>query len=378
MIKSVLNCIRKSSKVIHLKSLKPNVCIRGNALVSYITAPFNKNVNLNKISAHSNYQECYIIVKTLQDFGYDVDVIDWSDTSFIPKKKYRVFIDIHSNLERLHSFIPSDCIKILYATGSYWLFQNSSEYKRLMEFYDRNSVSLLPQRQVVPTRSIQYADSVIIIGNDQTVKTYPLKHTRVYKIPISSVVSFPFIKRNYDQVKCNFLWLGSSGAIHKGLDLVIEAFKEMPKFKLYICGNIEAEQDFYEYYRKAIDINDNIHYLGWVDVKSAEFLAVAKNCSALIYPSCAEGQAGSIATCMHAGLIPIISKYSGYDLSNDEGIILDSLTSKSIQNATSSFADTQNDKLRKMSKNIWLNALNNHSTRVYKGHLQTILKDILQ
>lgn len=40
----------------------------------------------------------------------------------------------------------------------------------------------------------------------------------------------------------NFLWLGSRGAVLKGLDLVLEAFARMPD--LQVSGPVEDEADF--------------------------------------------------------------------------------------------------------------------------------------
>lgn len=34
----------------------------------------------------------------------------------------------------------------------------------------------------------------------------------------------------------NFLWFGSVGLIHKGLDIVIDAFKELPDLSLNVYG----------------------------------------------------------------------------------------------------------------------------------------------
>ncbi len=38
----------------------------------------------------------------------------------------------------------------------------------------------------------------------------------------------------------------------------------------------------------------NIEAIGWVDVGSERFREIANGCAALIYPSCSEGQAGSV------------------------------------------------------------------------------------
>ena len=43
----------------------------------------------------------------------------------------------------------------------------------------------------------------------------------------------------------HFLFLGGTrGAVHKGLDLLIDAFQQEPDLHLYICGKHHLEQDF--------------------------------------------------------------------------------------------------------------------------------------
>lgn len=52
----------------------------------------------------------------------------------------------------------------------------------------------------------------------------------------------------------------------------------------------------------------------WFRIASdPEFAALTRRCAAVVYPSCSERTAGSVITCLHAGLILIVSKESGVD-----------------------------------------------------------------
>jgi hypothetical protein len=43
--------------------------------------------------------------------------------------------------------------------------------------------------------------------------------------------------------------------VHKGLDLVLEAFADMPEYHLTVCGPIQKEQDFERaYYRELYQV----------------------------------------------------------------------------------------------------------------------------
>src|SRR3989344_6157475 len=117
ILKKIL--LRLSGGVVHLS---PQEKTRGNVLISYITLPF---VASNRIlNAHTNRWECKEIANIFLERGYAVDIIDWTNTTFIPKKKYTYFLDIHSNIERITPLLNKDCIKIFHATTSYWEMQN--------------------------------------------------------------------------------------------------------------------------------------------------------------------------------------------------------------------------------------------------------------
>ena len=123
---------------------------------------------------------------------------------------------------------------------------------------------------------------------------------------------------------------------------------------------MNRESDFEKAYFKELYQSPNIKTLGFVDVCSDQFLKVIKNTCALIYPSCSEGQAGSVITCMHAGLIPIISYESGVDI-EDFGIILKECSINEIIDSIKQLSQKPEMELQKMSKNAWSYARTHHT-----------------
>ena len=95
----------------------------------------------------------------------------------------------------------------------------------------------------------------------------------------------------------------------------------MPQYRLRVCGPVHGEQDFVSAYHKELFETPNIRTIGWVDIGSREFADITKQCIGLIYPSSCEGGGGTVITCMHAGLIPIVSYESSVDL-NGFGVML--------------------------------------------------------
>ena len=149
----------------------------------------------------------------------------------------------------------------------------------------------------------------------------------IYRLPISAPVIYPWPEgKDFEACRRHFLWLGSHGFVHKGLDLVLEAFAAMPEYHLTVCGPTKGEvekefekvlyveKDFEKTFYKELYQTSNIRTVGWVDVASPEFMQIANDCIGLINPSCSEGEGGAVVGCMHAGLIPIVSYESGVDI----------------------------------------------------------------
>ena len=112
--------------------------------------------------------------------------------------------------------------------------------------------------------------------------------------------------------------------------LRLEVFSKLPDFNLTVCGPIEEEQAFVKAYSTELFETANINTVGWVDVISEEFIGIMNKCVALIYPTCSEGGGGSVITCMHGGLIPIVSYEASVDV-NSAGIILKNCSIEEIK-----------------------------------------------
>jgi glycosyltransferase involved in cell wall biosynthesis len=347
---------RLRGRVLHFAA--PNK--KGEALMSYITLPF-LNTSERTLNAHTNRWESMEMVRALVERGYAVDLIDIHDSAFIPKKKYDIFIDNHYQMERLLPHLPPSCVKVFHITTSDWKFQNEAEQRRFDALYERRGVRLRPDRPLQPNRALELCDIASMLGNDVTASTYAYGNKEIIQIPLSTTHTYPSPEqKNFERVKNNFVWFGGAGAIHKGLDLVVEAFAKMPEFNLTICGKLDGETDFKEIYKKELTL-PNIHLAGFMDPGSPEFKNLADNSIALIYPSCAEGQAGSVILCMHAGLIPIISRESGVE-TQDFGVILKENTIEQIMQEVRILALLPAETLRTRATATWHYA-NTHHTR---------------
>lgn len=360
------------------KNIFPKKNYKGYMLLSYLTLPFYKKDDDPIFKTHSNNWECVQIANTFLELGYVVDVIMFNNLNYIPKKKYKVFIDLGYNIERMYSLLNKDCVKIFHITGSHWLDNNMAEYQRLAELRKRRNMILLPRALSKSEYGIEYADMATALGNKYTIDTYKYQGKKIYRIPISSNIEYDFPEnKDVENVKKRYLWLGSVGSVHRGLDLVLEAFYNLPDYELIICGPIKEESDFEKIYYKELYETKNIKTIGWIDVTSSQFKKITDNCVGIIYPSCAEGGGGSVVTCMHAGLIPIVSYESSVDV-EDFGFILKENTIDEIVKTIKLVSSLGINDLKERSFRTWEFARKNHTREKFKLEYRKFVKEILK
>ncbi len=296
------------------------------------------------------------MAQTFLDLGMGVNVIDWHDNRFVPRREYRFLVDIGCNLPRLAPLVGRDCVKLMHATGKHWLFQNRAELERLADLLRRHGAALEPRRQVPTGCAVELADCITVLGNQMTADTFQYAGKPVYRIPLSSAAEFPWDEaKDFDRVRHRFLWLGSGGMVHKGLDLVLEAFAGMPELELVVCGPVDGEADFQKLYHRELYETPNIRTVGWTDVTSSEYAAIARDVVGMVYPSCSEGSAGCVIVGLHAGLIPIVSRETGVDVENF-GIELPRNTIEEIRRAVRSISGHSAAELRQLSRAAWQRA----------------------
>ena len=363
-------------------SLTPGKPSQGNVLLSYYVSPFlrkpGRTVPHSDISYwHPNYWECLQMGRTFLDLGYAVDGIAWTDTTFVPRKDYAIFIDTRWNLQRLAPLFDKDCLKIMHIDVCHILFQNAAEANRLLALQQRKGVTLPPRRFERPNLAIEHADCATILGNEFTINTFRYANKPIYRVPISSTAlhSWPE-EKDFEACRNRFLWLGSRGLVRKGLDLVLDAFADMPEYHLTVCGPIEGEKDFQNAYYKELYQTPNIHTVGWVDTGSQEFIDVTNNCVGLVYPSCAEGQCGGVVTCLHAGLIPIISYESGVDV-HDFGRILKNCSIEEIRGSIRKVSSLSAQELKLMARQAWEFARAYHTRARFAEEYRKVITQIM-
>jgi glycosyltransferase involved in cell wall biosynthesis len=367
-------------KCFRVVSLKPEQPSQGNVLISYRIEPFFLKPGEPIPNDHTWYWECLQIAQTFLDIGYCVDVIQFHNHKFVPQKDYVFFIDVRHRLELLSPLLNKDCVKILHSDTANITFHNAAECNRLLALQQRKGITLSPKRFEPPNLAIEYADCATILGNEFTINTFKYANKPIYRVPISTPEVYPWTEeKDFEACRKHFLWFGSGGLVHKGLDLVLDVFAEMPEYDLTICGPVNKEKDFEKAFYKELYHTPNIHTLGWIDISSSKFIEVANSCVGIIYPSCSEGGGGGVITCMHAGLIPIVSYESSVDVHDDFGVILEESSIEEVKNSIQMIASLSALELKIMARKAWEFVRTNHTRKrfaeSYRNTVDKIITD---
>jgi len=359
-------------------SLEPESKGQGSALLALWLSPFLLKEGEPVPVSHSHYATSLEIARIFLDLGYSIDVIDYLNGGFIPQKRYDFFISFRTNFEKIGKRLNDDCIKVVQLDTAHWLFHNWASLSRGLRLQQRRGVTLKGMKTVDSNMAIEHADYAIIDGNSFAMDTYRYAQKPLFRIPVLTSVVYPWLQnRDFEVCRNSFLWLGSSGLVHKGLDLVLEAFAEMPNCHLYVCGPIHQEEDFQKAYDKELYQTVNIHTIGWVDISSPAFIEIMEKCVGLIFPSCSESQAGSVLTCMHGGLIPIISYESDVEV-DDFGLLLKECSIDEIKNCVGMLSSLPAEKLQRMSRKTWEFARQHYTREMFSEQYRKIVGNILE
>jgi len=359
-------------------SLEPEGTSQGNVLLSYMNEALMLKPGEPVPNTHISFWKSVEMAKTFLELGYSVDVISFGNLGFVPRKNYSVMIDTRYNFQRLAPFLDKKCLKIMHIDTAHMLFHNTAEANRLLALQQRRGVTLKPFRFETPNLAIEHADCATTCGNEFTINTFRYAGKPIYRLPIPVGVSFPWPSgKDFDACRKRFFWFASQGMVHKGLDLVLEAFTEMPEYQLIICGPVEKEPEFVKVYQKELYRTKSIQTVGWLDTDSRQFTDVVNRCVAHVYTSCSEGGGACVVETMHAGLIPIVSYETSVDV-HDFGVMLKSATVEEIKEGVRTIAEMPTVELQRRARKAWEYARENHTREEFAQEYRKTIKTILR
>jgi len=350
------------------------------ALITYVAWPFRANPEELELASHSNGPQALEIAGAFNRLGYIVDIVDWLDTTFVPTVRYDAFFGINDNFGRLLPYMDEKTIRIYYGTGSYWAFEIVAERSRIENLRQRRGVELVLPIRLGANDFVQRADAVIVLGNRFVLDTYRPHNTKLFAIDNSALhTTEPDLEhKDFSSARRNFLWFGSTGLLHKGLDLVLEAFVGLANTHLWVCGPLQSpdEQEFVRVYRHELFHSPNVHPIGWTSIYSEQFIQLAERCGFVVLASCAEGMPGGTLDCMARGLIPLISREAGID-TDRIGITFHENSINTIREVIAQMAAVSPESCRRMAQTAYRQATTRYALETFSRRIEQILEAIL-
>lgn len=343
------------------------------ALISYIN--YNLKNPLNGTLHHTSLIDSSLIIKAFINSDYCIDIVDCLDTNtekLLGNRKYDVIFGFGLPFHKAastHTNIP----RIFYCTEGHPEFSLKAEMERVNYFNSRKKQKAKLRRSgvFIKLEHMEHATDAIILGDPKPFEQLPLPIHTINPTGFTSK-NFVWTKKVFDTSKKNFLWLGSNGAIHKGLDLLLDIFEQQNDIHLHICGLSDKDRPLL----KAFKSKNNIIDYGRIDIQGQTFLELVEKCAFIILPSCSEAMSTSIATGMLHGLIPIVMKNSGFEKLGDNGIFLSSYVIEDMTIEIQKIAQTKSEHLLIQRQKCHLFAHKNFTPNAYNKKITQILNRI--
>jgi hypothetical protein len=121
----------------------------------------------------------------------------------------------------------------------------------------------------------------------------------------------------------------------------------------------------------------NVRVLDWADTRSSSFRALLASHAAIVYPSCSEGGGGSVITCMHGGLVPIVTREASVDV-GDFGFELRSVEISELVAALRHFAALPPSEVSARSRAAWAFARRMHTRENFERTYRRLVLEVFQ
>ena len=292
----------------------------------YLNDWWNPLDRLRKQSAHQNLHQARDIAQILQKRGYACDVVHYKNKQFKVSTPYDLIISHRFDDDFLRIPKPPGARYLCLTTTQAPQINNAIAGRRRDEVCRRRGGELSKCRDVSENLTfLRHADGMASFG-DETVAQGWAKN---FGGPIRTFNNWAFEiprpkEKDWTRAKSGFLFLASGSQVHKGLDLVLEAARDLPEVRIYVCSYFKFEKDFCALYRQELFHSPNVFPIGIVNIRSAQFQRILADTAFAIMPSASDACPGSVVQASYCGLVPVLSRYCGVGW--PEAIFAESLT----------------------------------------------------
>lgn len=308
IIKRLRGIKKKNSnpQFIYNVSIKPETQIK--VLICYVTDPFFIQ-NWEEQTSTRNV-ECAAMIEAFASCNCRIDVCGVNQTQGL-RQDYDLIIGFGAAWRQACQLNPT-ARKVLYLTEKPPTFSHRQESNRVFYLQQRHDIKTSVTRSgfYFTDEDLELCDTIICIGIERDLSLLPPQKEKYLICPSGLKNSkFDMSRRDIDKARKHFLWMGSSGAIHKGLDLVLDAFAQHNDLTLHVLGCNSQDKKIL---KKLFHSNVIDH--GFVNVNSDDFMHIATTCGFMVFPSCSEGVSTAVLTTMRHALIPLITRETSVTL----------------------------------------------------------------
>lgn len=266
-----------------------------------------------KLYNHSGF--VHGLVTALNEAGYIVDLVD-AHFEYTVTNKYDVFVGHGGSCRPLIEQLPEGVPIYQYISGLYWrVFDDESDARRDRFFKVHGGEKPEVHRRSIThlIEGLEYlnekADVLFSINCPRMAKAYGRYSSKFYYTGLGAYIDplfdIPADEKVFDKGKKNFIYVGGTGGnLQKGLDLLIEAFSELPDLNLYIYCKVEEE--ILDHCRDLLN-KVNIHYIyHWRYLGFQSKIAdLVKNLNFSVHAPINIGMGTAFMATLGVGLIPV-------------------------------------------------------------------------
>ncbi|MDD1778127.1 MAG: hypothetical protein LUQ65_08140, partial [Candidatus Helarchaeota archaeon] len=294
-----------------------------------------------------------------------------------PKRSYDLFIGHGGiNYEHISRQLAENTVRIYFSTGIYWKDFNVREAKRFFDLANRRGYFLPADRAIIHSEEFanQCADGIIALGGNDSLRTYSCFPCVIgINCAAYPVTWRAWSRKDYQAGRQHFLFFSGDGNVHKGLDLLLEAFIRTD-LHLHICQRMEPA--FSLVYHRELTSYPNIHAYNYVKMRSPEFKALTNRCNWIISATCAEGSPGAVIECMAHGLIPILPESANLDMKG-WGFRIPDCSVEAIRNSMLQASFTDPDECKQRSMNVFELAKDLYSVEEFRASFKRAIERII-
>ena len=346
------------------------------ALLSYLVLPLLPPPSFRDRVKFSNRGIAQEIPRVLNELGHSVDIVNYDNRSWLPDRPYDLFIGHGGiNFEPICRRLSRCTVRIYFATGIYWREWNANIGRRAADLVSRRGVTLSSYRAIEHDEeyALNNSEGIICLGNSTAIQTYGrFPHVIGINNAVFPVAWEGWRGKEIEEGRKQFLFFSGRGNVHKGLDLLLDAFAGTD-LHLHVCQHLES--DFADAYRRELTMCPNIHVHGFIRMRSPEFRTLAMRCAWVISPTCAEGQPGAVLECMAHGLIPILSDEANIDVGK-WGIRITDCRIETLRSTLLRASGMETESIRLMTKEVVEEIRNLYSVENFNRNIRQAISKL--